>query len=435
MNRKVFLSFLGTSDYLPVKYRLGNYTSNLTRFIQEALIDLHCAEWDENDCIYIFYTQLSEQLNWNDLVRDNNPSGSGLKSILDRKEIKATINGIRIDEGKDEHEIWNIFNSVFSILKENDEIYFDITHAFRSIPIFASVLLNYSQCVKKTSLKNIQYGAIETLGGIGHLINTNPEDRIAPIIDLTNIIRLQNLTQSAIGFFNYGTIADIGNELNEGRNKEGIGEILCSLKKATTELDEYIILNRIDKIIEGEFVSKLDEWKQSLIEDDTINFAERDIILKLHDRLSAFKSNSENNILEAVRWAYEFNMIPQLYTIGQEFIITLVCRRVSVYNPYPKDEANSDKKFRVFISAIMGMNNEAVKSGDFKRDLGEYLDATKSILSQRFIQEIRQPYSIIANNRNTLNHGKRTDYSLNTFKQQFETYFPSCIKIAQNDSL
>ena len=56
MARKVFISFLGTSNYIECKYRNGETVSKPVRFVQEALITDICKDWADNDQIYIFCT-------------------------------------------------------------------------------------------------------------------------------------------------------------------------------------------------------------------------------------------------------------------------------------------------------------------------------------------------------------------------------------------
>lgn len=56
MARKVFISFLGTNNYLQTHYELNGKHSPVVRFIQQALIGFLCKDWTENDSILIFYT-------------------------------------------------------------------------------------------------------------------------------------------------------------------------------------------------------------------------------------------------------------------------------------------------------------------------------------------------------------------------------------------
>ena len=69
MARKVFISFLGTGNYLQTHYELNGEKSAPVRFVQEALISFLCKDWTENDRIFIFCTkgaEGSETKNWFD---------------------------------------------------------------------------------------------------------------------------------------------------------------------------------------------------------------------------------------------------------------------------------------------------------------------------------------------------------------------------------
>lgn len=45
MVRKVFISFLGTNNYVETHYELNGKVSKPVRFIQEALISSICKKW------------------------------------------------------------------------------------------------------------------------------------------------------------------------------------------------------------------------------------------------------------------------------------------------------------------------------------------------------------------------------------------------------
>ena len=64
MARNVFISFLGTNNYLETYYSIGDFKSSQpVRFIQEALIEHLCREWTSEDKIFIFCTKLSLEKN------------------------------------------------------------------------------------------------------------------------------------------------------------------------------------------------------------------------------------------------------------------------------------------------------------------------------------------------------------------------------------
>ena len=91
---------------------------------------------------------------------------TGLEKCLSEIKLPCPVTRVEIPEGKSEAEIWEIFNIVFGSLEREDEVVFDITHAFRSIPMLAIVILNYAKMMKKVTLSGIYYGAFEVLGNI-----------------------------------------------------------------------------------------------------------------------------------------------------------------------------------------------------------------------------------------------------------------------------
>ena len=94
MARKVFVSFLGTSNYLPTRYELGGKKSPVVRFVQQALIEMLCADWTADDRILIFYTEESRRRNWLDNGHDRITDESqriGLRSVLEGMGLPMAI--------------------------------------------------------------------------------------------------------------------------------------------------------------------------------------------------------------------------------------------------------------------------------------------------------------------------------------------------------
>ncbi|MDD3962408.1 MAG: TIGR02221 family CRISPR-associated protein, partial [Bacteroidales bacterium] len=175
MSRKILISFLGTNNYVPANYYLGDQSHKVdnVRFIQEALLELICSDWSENDVVKVFLTDEAEKKNWVDnghLDRDSKViEYEGLKSRLDafaaHHKSKIRFEPIyNVPTGITETDVWDVFDTIYEQLEENDEVYFDITHSFRSIPMLCMVLLNYAKYLKNITVKGIYYGAFEVLG-------------------------------------------------------------------------------------------------------------------------------------------------------------------------------------------------------------------------------------------------------------------------------
>ncbi|MHA1267847.1 MAG: CRISPR-associated DxTHG motif protein [Candidatus Helarchaeota archaeon] len=130
------ITFLGTNPYLECNYYFEDPIKEfyLTRFVQIS----------DNSEILFLTTAAAKEQNWEDIKFENGEIRKGLKSELERlKNYLENKNKklpkyhlVDIPEGKSESELWDIFNIITKIVDEDDEIYFDITHSFRSLPMF-----------------------------------------------------------------------------------------------------------------------------------------------------------------------------------------------------------------------------------------------------------------------------------------------------------
>lgn len=189
MSRKVFLTFLGTGNYKECVYTFNEQKSKVVEYIQRALIDLVAPDYDEYIafCTEKAYEKHFEKLN---------------------EECKNQFRNVEIPDGLSEKEIWEMFQIIFENLQDGDEVILDITHSFRSIPMLGITLLQYAKFIKNINVKGIYYGAFENLGAAYQIEEKypNPEDRLAPILDLTAFSILQDWSMFGSQFINTGNI-------------------------------------------------------------------------------------------------------------------------------------------------------------------------------------------------------------------------------------
>lgn len=422
MVRKVLLSFLGTNNYIETHYQIGLFKSPLVRFVQEAIIDHLCTDWGQDDRIYVFLTDAARVKNW-----ENYEQREGLKGILEKKEIWPLVESVNIHEGISEKEIWGLFNDIYSKLEDDDEVYFDITHAFRSIPMFATVLMNYAKFMKNISVKSILYGAFEKLGSAYEVSKLPEEKRVAPVIDLTSIVRLQNLTQTASDVLNYGKIGIIGRTLSESDYSSKVTQAIMQLKSTVEKLEECIILNRASVLKRGELTSELQIKIKQLINDkDELNIAESEILSRLDDMISKFGKNGQTNLEVAIDWALEFDMIPQAYTLGQENIKELCLKKLS--RDFKDMRIKHEGEQKKMVSGLLGISDKEYQRGNVD-------DCFIELFEKRLIQDLRPHYKVLKDNRNALNHAKENfddgAKSMAAFKEEFNNYY-NCLEILKN---
>ncbi len=73
--------------------------------------------------------------------------------------LKGSAEEIEISENLDPASQWEGFEKIIGKFLPNDELYLDLTHGFRSVPIMFSIAVNFLQQIKNIELKAAYYGA------------------------------------------------------------------------------------------------------------------------------------------------------------------------------------------------------------------------------------------------------------------------------------
>ncbi len=414
MARKVFISFLGTNNYVLCKYDIGECPKP-ARFVQEALIEHLCKDWTAKDRILIFCTSKettgesgSKEINWLDNGQEKVYDDSeriGLEHrLLDLKEqmgLATPIEQFDIEAGFSETEIWNIFDTVYGKLLPDDQIYFDVTHAFRSIPLFSIVLFNYSKFMKGTRLMAILYGAFEKLGPAYQVRQLPIDKRVAPVIDLTNIARLQEYNQIASSLKDFGKVKQLKEAITSGIEASP-DQAIRDLGKSISELDEYIATIDLREIKAGKFISKFRNNYKNVRKKKKLEKPISNILDELYKETEDFvETNSFRNIEVAINWTIKHDMLMQAYPLAEEYVILRVSSMFSEKRP----RQLTAKKFGEFISSILGIPEPDFQLKNWKYDLAAFPDLADELSEDFLIRELRPLYDRVRQSRNSLAHG------------------------------
>jgi len=427
MSRNVFISFLGTNNYVETIYMFPDKSlSEPVRFIQEALILKHCQNWSSKDKIFIFCTKGSLKANWEDDGQRTELAIEkvGLKRRLQENfHLNSIVEMVPIDEGFSEEEVWKIFDVVYEKLQPEDEIYFDVTHAFRSIPLFSSVLFDYSKFMKRTNVVSILYGAFEKLGAGYEVRKMDVVNRVAPILDLTNIIKLQEFTDMANAMLMYGRVNELSMLFKSEKDQQ-----LKKIGKSLGDFDEYLKTNRLNEIKSGKWLCDFYNCLKSL-KKSNIPTPIKTIVYRLENEFSSFVPECSNlNIESAIKWTAKYDMILQSYTLGQEYMISLLSEKLKEYNFY---QADKEKKFRIYVGALFAISDNDVASGSIVGTLSDNIDLTKKLLDIDWIKKIRPLYGKFSDYRNIVNHAKGSQrYS--DIKKTFSETYNNCIELIKS---
>lgn len=223
---KVLISFLGTGvlvkDAPTRTYRTAKYSFNGTTlessFVSKVLYDSLGIDkmiligsthsmWEEVYRVFADegHRATFDEAIWEEIYKacDKNTNASKL-AIPHPEAIEDAIGGgshvvlvkygITADEIKQNSEI---ILGLESLLNENDELYVDITHSFRSLPLYVMNLLVYLRNVspKRIEIKGIYYGMLDARYEFND---------IAPIVELSDILNVNDWISGAYSFMQFG---------------------------------------------------------------------------------------------------------------------------------------------------------------------------------------------------------------------------------------
>lgn len=410
MPRNIFLSFLGTSDYKPCTYfSPDGFQKAGTRFIQEALIEWRCRQWTDNDLAVIFLTDDAFKKNWgNDghsSAMGNSSGCRGLRQCLEEMKLSVPVKPVRIPDGKSEAEIWDIFEQVYSVLNSEDQVVMDITHAFRSIPMLAIVLLNYAKALKQITIAGIYYGAFEVLGNPFTVGKMPLAERRAPIFDLTAFDSLMSWSTGVDRFLSAGDatlISKLARQniqpiLARSKGKDEAAKEIRGVAKAVEEFSRVLSTCRGKDIspCAGRLKSRVNRCMQF----DVIK-PFKPILQTLSENMALFPGETLSDGIRAAEWCLNHNMIQQGYTILKEAVITWVASLDAHEKP-----GLTEIDIRDIVSSAIHIAQKNTPERKWKVAAKENPEITRRYIAIcRQYGKLMELYANLTDFRNDLNH-------------------------------
>ncbi len=338
---KLFISFLGANPYYPTQYYLREDRSDLTApvfYVQNAILR---AQIKKIDKVLIFTTAEARVNNYHNRI---SREGKAFKLIEDEGLARALADlqkdghindfaSIDIPNGYSEAEIWQVFQSVFELMQAGDEIIFDITFGFRSLPMLVMVLLNYARAMRQITVKAIYYGNYEAgraekeaavkeaekQGVDPNIIDKLKKKMIeAPIIDLKAFAVLQEWTYAAQSFLQVGNANALA-ALTQSSHPE-FSEAIAGFTKALLTCRGQALRRDLD----------IDHLKRQMTElgaQAKLEAQLKPLLEKVQEKIKGFQSNHLSNGFAAVQWCIDHGMVQQGITFLQESLISYVVEK------------------------------------------------------------------------------------------------------------
>ena len=345
-----FISVLGTGMYSETNYCYEGKNVK-TPFVQEALLDMLFEEAKPGDKVSIFLTDQAKEKNWEsreytEKERENAEKNGrvlpeisvGLKEILTPKygKILAEEEKCMLPLGGTEEELWKIFHVILDSIEENEEVYIDITHSLRNIPIQMLAVIFYARTLKSIQVQGIYYGAFEVKTEEG-----------TPIFNLRTFLDVLDWSQAAKSFIKYGDSDQIYELCQEQQKvyREKMRDLLYTVKELNlfthdleTSRGYYDV--QLERKCKASALGTYKRYKKAYTKLLDIDAEKQEgetkqasIIAPMEGLLNCIDRSIENfdvdtNLdlgMEAVRWAIEKKKTQQGFTALEETIKTFLC--------------------------------------------------------------------------------------------------------------
>lgn len=387
--RKVFLSFLGIGG--PHGYNESYYINEETgkiskkvKYIQNAIVEI---ENNNFDVKYLFCTEEAKNERFIELMEENGR----------KYEFKT----VEIPNGKNENEIWEIFQKIYDVINERDEIVFDVTHSYRFLPMLGLQLLQYAKFLKKITVKKLCYGAYEMRYN-KEVSGKEGEIEVSPIMDFTSFSTLQDWSLAGHMFVKTGVIEEFAGlsrkeltGLHKSLNREinNLYNISGDLKVIASNFHTNRGINIVEAYRIEELKEKIISMKKELLPPFTL------ILEEIEKSISLLKKGNTDNIIQAIQWCIDKELVQQGITMLQEGLVTILLDRIG--------EEYRDKKLRMNFGDHLGKDMHTGNNKNISEETSEKMKKLVKKIEDIGIdyEGLKICYCNVKNIRNDINHG------------------------------
>ena len=178
----LLITTVGTTQYQETTYSFSEELRYTTCYVAEAVARLKPV-----DQVVFLLTPKARAAHW-----------EKLQSCFSAIEKPVEIAACDIPEGQTEAEIWQIFDVLVDAVPAHAQVIFDITHAFRSIPILVLLGAAFLRIAKNVQIQGLYYGLY---------VSGQTE---TPIIDLTPALSLLDWLTATDQFIATGSAVQLG---------------------------------------------------------------------------------------------------------------------------------------------------------------------------------------------------------------------------------
>ncbi len=310
------ISFLGTSNYSNTIYVYDGKECN-TNLFPEALYTFF-----EPEHLAVFVTKQAKEKHW-----------QALQQKFEARGVTDVLHPVDIPVGRSEDELWQIFDQLTAQIDNDEEVVFDITNAFRSIPMLVFIAIAYLRSAQNVHLKAITYGAFDA-----------NENNRTPVFDLSPFITLLDWTTATDKFLKTGNASELVALLKNAHQlpyttnqlKDTLPRKLKSVASQIDVVSQALRLSRAQEAISatGKMVQQLEEartevgaWAKpfSVLLDRTKEAYQPFALDKPEQQI---RENLKIQ-LQLLNWYLERGQTVQAVISAREWLVTLVIYRLN----------------------------------------------------------------------------------------------------------
>ena len=402
MSRKVLISFLGTGPldtkekrtYKTANYHLGEVDLGNYPFVSAALKKHYAIDtvllvgtvrsmWEE---VYRWFSVERNLLVDDDVYLEigttcERTNHASPLYIPHQEKIEAAIGDdskvVLIKYGLTEEEIRDNISIILGLqqfLENGDELIVDITHSFRSLPIFMMQLLIYLQnvCPKRVTISHICYGMFEVGRELGY----------TPILDLRAMLDVNDWITGAYAFSMFGNTYKIS-QLLESENKS-VAPILRGFSDAMNLNYLYPMQTEVQKL-SGIKNKEYQTALPSLIITPVVN-----------QFLKTFQTKEDSHRqshfqLNLALWQFQHKKFAQSYLTSNDALISYVCE----INNLPWDDFNFREMAKCSLRGktegqMLAVDSEMKQWFKVHNNYRNGIAHTTKLMKVSFVQGVRQ---------------------------------------------
>lgn len=297
------ISFLGLGKYSKTRY-IWNGNEKETEFFPQAV-----AYFTKPEKILICLTPTAREgersNNWQELKQRFEQDGVPFESLP-------------IPEGHSEPELWEIFDALTNAVQEGEEVVFDITNSFRSLPFLSFLAIAYLKAAKKVKVKNVLYGAWDA---------KDAENR-SPVFDLTPFVSLLDWLTATEQFVQTGNARQLASMLRQKGKLQEAADTLQTVSQAALLCQPFTLMQTVPHLLpalqaaEDEMAARARPFR---VLNERIN--------REFGQFQADFPNDPQKVLHSeyrlIEWYYENRQLIQAMSLAREFLVDAVQYRLS----------------------------------------------------------------------------------------------------------